>query len=361
MYPKRFGLTEAFLQVWGVPMVVTIKDIAKKVGRSVTTVSRALHDYDDVSEETKALVRRIADEMGYTPSSFAQRLQKQKTDTIGLILPTYGPRFTDPFFSEFLAGVGNKAGSLGYDILVSTSPPGDKEMLNYRNKVQTRRVDGFIIVRTRRQDPRIEYLCQSEVPFVAFGRTQGPCYYPYVDEDSHFGMGLIVDHLAAQGFKRLSFLSAPPELTFTDFRLKGFLEGLKTNNLPQVESLILVGNLTQSDGFAKANRLLDLPEPPDAIVASNDLMAIGAMSAVQQRGLVVGKDVAVTGFDDTTMAEHTHPPLTTIHQPVYRIGGMVTEMLIHIIQGKPLGDEHILLKPSLVMRQSCGENRTNPL
>ena len=97
-------------------MPVTIKDIAKKVGCSITTVSRALHDYDDVSPKTKEMVRQAAAEMGYTPSSFAQRLQKQKSDTIGLVLPTYGPRFSDPFFSEFLAGVGNKAGSQGYDI-----------------------------------------------------------------------------------------------------------------------------------------------------------------------------------------------------------------------------------------------------
>jgi LacI family transcriptional regulator len=343
---------------WGVLVAVTIKDIAKRVGRSVTTVSRALHDYEDVSEETKALVRAVAAEMGYTPSSFAQRLQKQKTDTIGLILPTYGPRFTDPFFSEFLAGVGNKAGDLGYDILVSTCPPGDQELFNYQQKTQTRRVDGFIIVRTRRQDARIEYLCKSKTPFVAFGRTQAACKYAYVDEDSQYGMRLMVDHLVQQGYRRLSYLSAPEELMFTEFRLKGFLNGLKANHLPHDEGLIVVGDLTHRGGYAQANRLLDLPEPPDAIVASNDLMAIGAMSAVQERGLRVGKDIAITGFDDTTMSEHTHPPLTTIHQPVYRIGGMVTDMLIRIIQGETLETEQILLQPSLVIRQSCGESQT---
>ena len=124
-------------------MAVTLKDIAIEVGKSVTTVSRALHDYEDVSSETKELVRQTALQMGYFPSSFAQRLQKQKTDTIGLIIPTYGPRLTDPFFSEFLAGVGNKAGTLGYDILVSTCPPGDQEMSAYQNKAQTRTVDGY--------------------------------------------------------------------------------------------------------------------------------------------------------------------------------------------------------------------------
>lgn len=147
-------------------MPVTLKDIAERVGRSVTTVSRALHDYDDVSPETKEIVRTAAAEMGYTPSSFAQRLQKQKTDTIGLVFPTYGPRFSDPFFIEFLAGVGNRAASKGYDILVSTCPPGDEELLRYQSSVQGRRVDGFIILRTRKNDRRINYLCQNNFPFV---------------------------------------------------------------------------------------------------------------------------------------------------------------------------------------------------
>ena len=107
---------------------VTIKEIAEKVGKSITTVSRALDDYDDVSQKTKELVRKVALEMGYTPNIVAQRLKKQRTDTIGFIIPTFGPRFSDPFFSEFLAGIGNKASAFGYDLLVSTRSPGEEEM-----------------------------------------------------------------------------------------------------------------------------------------------------------------------------------------------------------------------------------------
>ena len=130
-------------------MTVTIKDIARETGKSITTVSRALNGYDDVSEATKELVRRTAEEMGYTPNLLAQRLQKQRTETIGLILPTFGPRFADPFFSEFLAGVGNTTARYGYDLLVSTKAPGAEELAAYRKKVQGRQVDGFIVVRTR--------------------------------------------------------------------------------------------------------------------------------------------------------------------------------------------------------------------
>lgn len=335
-------------------MPVTIKDIAKRVGRSVTTVSRALHDYDDVSPETKEMVRQAALEMGYTPSSFAQRLQKQKSDTIGLVLPTYGPRFSDPFFSEFLAGMGNTAGGLGYDILVSTCPPGDEELLRYQSSVQGRRVDGFVVLRTRRQDPRIEYLCQANFPFVSFGRTESPCEFPFVDEDSEYGMHLIVEHLKESGYHRIGFIAAPDELMFTFYRNKGFLESLEELNISLDENLITTGDLTQRGGYAQAKKLLDLSPPLDAIVASNDLMAFGAISAAQEKGLVIGKDIAITGFDDTPMAEHSNPPLTTVHQPVYKIGGMVTDMLIRHIQGETLENEKIILKPSLVIRGSCG-------
>lgn len=335
-------------------MPVTIKDIAKRVGRSVTTVSRAMHDYDDVSPKTKEMVRQAAAEMGYTPSSFAQRLQKQKSDTLGLVLPTYGPRFSDPFFSEFLAGMGNKASSQDFDILVSTCPPGDEELLRYQSSVQGRRVDGFIVLRTRRQDARIEYLCQVNFPFVAFGRTEGPCEFPFVDEDSEYGMHMIVEHLAKSGRQRIGFIAAPEDLMFTYYRNKGFLESLEELNIPIDDNWITTGDLTQRGGYAQAKSLLNLSPLPDAIVASNDLMALGAISAAQEKGLAIGKDIAITGFDDTPMAEHSHPPLTTVHQPVYKIGGMVTDMLIHRIQGETLENENVILKPSLVIRQSCG-------
>lgn len=338
-------------------MAVTIKDIAKRVGKSVTTVSRALHDYDDVSPATKEMVRRAAEEMGYSPSSFAQRLQKQRSETIGLVLPTFGPRYSDPFFSEFLAGVGNKAAELGFDMLVSTRPPGTKELAAYQSTMQGRRVDGFVVVRTRRQDPRIEYLCEKSFPFVAFGRVEGVCNFPYVDEDSVYGMELIVDYLVDLGHRKIAFIAAPEDLMFTHYRLKGFRQGLNKHGLALDESLFITGDLTQSSGYRCALALLDRGEVPTAIVACNDLMAIGAMSAMQEKGFVVGKDISITGFDDIPVAEHSHPPLTTVHQPIYKIGNMVCDMLIRGILGDRLDERQILLTPTLVVRNSCGKIR----
>jgi len=339
-------------------MPVTIKDIARKIGKSTTTVSRALHDYDDISPETKQLVRKVAAEMGYSPNTMAQRLQKQHTDTLALILPTYGPRFSDPFFSEFIAGLGNQAAHLGYDLLVSTRPPGEDELQAYRYNVQGRRVDGFVVVRTRCQDARIDYLRTVGFPFVAYGSVNGKLDFPLVDVDSRYGMNQVVDYLAELGHRRMACITPPMDLMFARHRLNGTCASLQSRGIPCDETLIVSSDLTQAGGYQQTQALLDAAEPPTAIIACNDLMALGAMSAVQERGLKVGMDISITGFDDIALAEHSHPPLTTVRQPIEKIGEMVCEMLVNTIRNEPLECKQIILKPELVVRQSCGRVST---
>jgi LacI family transcriptional regulator len=339
-------------------MPITIKDIAQRVGKSTTTVSRALNDYDDISPETKEMIHRVAREMGYSPNTLAQRLQKQQTDTLAFILPTFGPRFSDPFFSEFLAGVGNKAANYGFDLLVATRPPGEAEMEAYRFNIQGHRADGFILVRTRRNDPRIDFLKQNDFPFVAFGRTLDSNDFPYVDEDGEYGMSLVIDYLYNLGHRRIACLLPPEDLTFTFHRRTGIEKKSEVLGLSPDQIKLEASDLTQRGGYQITQNLLDLDHHPTAIVACNDLMALGAMSAAQDRGLQVGKDISITGFDDIPLAEHSHPPLTTVHQPVYQIGGMVTEMLIKKIRGQTLDNQQVLLQPSLIVRSSCGPPQT---
>ena len=226
-------------------MPVTIKDVAKQVGRSITTVSRALNNYDDVSEETRQLIKQTAREMGYVPSSIAKKLQKQRADTLGIILPTFGPRFSDPFFSEFLAGIGNVATKHGFDLLVSTRAPGDEEIDAYFNKIRSRRVDGFIIVRTRRDDPRIALLMEEKYPFVVFGRVEENNDFSFVDEDSRAGMRIIINHLIEQGHTRIACITSPQSLTFTHYRSQGMFDAFAEHNLHFDETLIIEGDLTQ--------------------------------------------------------------------------------------------------------------------
>jgi DNA-binding LacI/PurR family transcriptional regulator len=141
---------------------------------------------------------------------------------------------------------------------------------------------------------------------------------------------------------------------FAHIRLEAFRTALMENNLSLEDELTVFGDLTQKGGFEQAEKLLDLDEIPTAIVASNDLMALGAISAAQKRGLEVGKEIAIIGFDDVPQAELNHPTLTTIHQPIYKIGTMACEMLIRTLAGDTLEEQNILLKPSLIVRESCG-------
>jgi LacI family transcriptional regulator len=332
----------------------TIRDIAKKVNRSITTVSRALHDYDDVSPETKELVRAAAKEMGYVANKQAQLLRQQHTDTIGFILPTFGPRFSDPFFSEFLAGIGNAAAEHDYDLLVSTCPPGEHEMDTYEKFVQSQRVDGFIIVRTRVNDERILYLDSIGFPFVAFGRVPGLEHIPYIDENSEHGMRLIVDHLVKLGHRKFACIAPSLNMTFANHRIKGLKEGLTSHGIQMSPNCVLTGDLTEKGGYERTLELLSRPERPTAIVACNDLMAIGAIRAIQDFGLTVGREISVTGFDDIPISEYVQPSLTTVSQPIYQIGRSACDMLIDLLNGKEMDKRQILLEPALMVRNSTG-------
>jgi LacI family transcriptional regulator len=331
---------------------ITIKDVADHLDLSVTTVSRALAGYSDVADATRVRVSEAADELGYVPTHAARQLRRQKTETIGLIFPTMGARFSDPFFSEFMAGIVDQASHTEHDVLVSVASEGESEQLTYGRLVRSRRVDGFILVRMRIQDWRIRFLVQEGIPFVAFGRSQTVKEFPHVGVDGREGMRQLVQHIVETGRIRIGYISAPEGLTLARDRLLGYKDGLKEAGIVFDEKLVACGELTTRSGFERANDLLDLPEPPQAIIGANDLMALGAMRAVQARGLRVGKDLAIAGFDGTEASELAHPPLTTISQPVYDIGHMVCQMLISIIQGETLEKPQRLFAPELIVRPS---------
>jgi LacI family transcriptional regulator len=327
-------------------MTATLKDIAQRLNLSVTTVSRA-------------------HEMGYYPNITARQLQKQRTDTLAFIIPTHGPRFSDPFFSELLAGIGNEAGRRGYALLVATQPPNsDAEREAYRQVVYGRRADGAIVVRTRRDDARIRFLCQENFPFVAFGRTDADCTFSYVDEDGHAGLRLLTQHLIDLGHRRIGFISPPAELMFTQFRLAGYRGTLHANGLPFVPSLVIEGDLTQSSGIQAAQTLLAFHPRPTAIIACNDLMALGVVSAAQKMGLSIPRDLSVGGFDDIPLAEHAIPSLTTVRQPIYEIGRRLSHLVVQLIQDHlgpgPDRPSQVLLTPELIVRDSTGPAPEGP-
>lgn len=331
---------------------VTLKDIAEAVGKSVAAVSRALNDYDDISQETRQHIKRVAREMGYTPNLMARRLQKQTADTIGFILPVLSPRDSDPYFSELLGGITNEATEHGYDLLVSTCSPGPEEIQVYRRLVSSRRVDGVIIARPRYQDARIELLLEKQSPLVVIGAMNLPGDLLTVSDDPAEGARLVVEHLIGQGHERIALINTPLDLVFSIDFLAGFRSAMLKARLPINEEFLEQSDFTQKDGYRAAQILLSRSEMPTAIVAADDMIALGVMAAAQDQGFEIGHDLVITGYGDILLSEYSQPPLTTVHRPTYALGQRACRMLIARIRGETVEDEKVVIKPSLVIRQS---------
>jgi len=335
-------------------MAVTIRDVAKKLNLSITTVSRALDGYDDVADHTRQRVTQVARKMGYVPSRAARQLRRQQADVIGYILPASGSHFTDPFFSEFIAGLGDEATSHNYDLLVSTATPDSSaEHAIYERWVRSRLIDGIILSRMRLRDWRAKYLTENNFPFVAHGHTHQRLKFPYIEVDSRAGFELLVKHLVERGHKRIAYIGAPARFTLQTDRLDGYRSGLEATHIRFDPGLVGEGDLSRTGGYDAALRLFDLPKPPTAIIGVNDLTAIGAMRAARERGLMVGKDIAIAGYDGTDDSEHTQPPLTTLRQQVYEIARQLAQMLIARIAGEPV-QARLIIQPELVVRESTG-------
>lgn len=342
-------------------MPVTIRDVARKLKLSITTVSRALDGYSDVAASTRERVVLAARTMGYEPSRAARQLRRRRTDIIGTVLPTDEGHFADAYFSSFLAGLGDGATSLGFDLLVSTArPDSEAERQLYARWAHGRIVDGIVLNRMRLRDRRVQFLAREGIPFVAHGRTRLDIDFPYVDMDSRAAFCRLVIHLTERGHRRIGYIGAPMGTTLQADRQAGCRDGLRAAGLASDDLLVVRGDLTRQGGYLGAKRLLTLKKPPTAIIGANDLTAIGAMRAVHEAGLEVGRDVAVAGYDGTEDAAHAQPPLTTLTQPIYEIAHQLAEMLIGRIAGTETGIRHVILKPELVVRGSTQYERRRP-
>ena len=334
-------------------MPFTIRDLAKILNLSITTVSRALDGYSDVSEKTRERVMRAAQEMGYSPSSAARQLRRRRSDAIGYILPTSSPRFSDPFYATFLAGLCDEAAAHQIDLIVSSSPPDSNlEKAMYKRWFQSLRVDGMVLNRIRLQDWRINYLSENKVPFVTLGRLPSNQGYPFILVNERGGFERLVTHLVQKGHKRLAYIGASPNLMIQVERFAGYKMGLELSGLSYDGKLVLRGNLTEEGGYSAAQKLLALPDPPTAILGCNDSTAIGILKAAQELGLQVGKDLAVTGYDGIQETAYTNPPLTTLRQPTYEIARRLAGMLISLTNGNDLIEPQVVIEPDLILRES---------
>ncbi|MCZ7568555.1 MAG: LacI family transcriptional regulator [Ardenticatenaceae bacterium] len=334
-------------------MPVTLRDVAQRAGYSVTTVSRALNGFSDVNEETRRHIQAVARELGYIPNLSARQLQTRRSQALGFVIPTPPERLNEPFFTEFLSAVGVEAARHGYDLLISARAPDTHELETYRRLVQGGRVDGMVLVRGRRHDPRVDLLRRLDVPFVLFGRTDDDADYAWIDVDGTAGVRLATGHLLALGHTRIAYVSGPAHYSFVLRRQQGYEEALRAaRRAVEPRRIIAVEHMTEREGYQTGRMLLAQAERPTAIVAVTDLVAYGVMRAVHNAGGRVGRDVAVVGFDGLASSAYSTPPLSTVFQPIAEIGHRVVEILLTLVTARPSSWPQILISPTLVVRES---------
>ena len=334
-------------------MPVTIRDISKKLNLSVGAVSRALNGYPDISEETRQRVIQTAQEMGYVPNRAARQLRRKKADAIGYILPAETPRFADPFFSEFVAGLGDETACHPFDLLISIASPGEEPEQNlYRSWVQGRKVDGLILTHLQLHDWRVQYLVSQGVPFAALENTLDGFDFPRVEVDRKGGVASLMVHLVERGFKRIACLGGSTALKIQADQLEGYREGLRETGIAYDPGLVIESDLTSNGGYQATKRLLSIPDPPDAIICINDETAFGVLHAAHEQGLQVGHDLGVAGFDGVQVSRHTEPPLTTLDIPIYDIARQLVKMLQAEMTGQPLSERRVVFLPNLLIRAS---------
>ncbi|MGE5585971.1 MAG: LacI family DNA-binding transcriptional regulator [Bacillota bacterium] len=341
-------------------MPVTMQDLAHWLKISKSTVSRALAGDPRVSCETRARVQHLARELNYHPNTAASGLARRRTNVIGLVIP-FAPRsLSDPFFLEFVGGIGDFAITKGFSILLSSpkaSQDGSGSDTTFSKIVSSRRVDGLILTEPKVADERVDFLKERDIPFVFLGNPGRNSDIYWVDGDNKAGVEMAVDHLVALGHRDIACIAGPPDQTATFRRLEGYRAALGRHGIPYDGSRIAEGDFTEPGGYRAMMDILDRSPGITAVVGSNDMMAIGAMNAARQRGLRVPEDLSVVGFDGIALGAYVTPALTTVTQPIYRLGQAAAELLIKLVERHIPAERHVLFPLTLTVRESSARRQ----
>ena len=327
---------------------VTIQDVAKTAGVSVSTVSRVLNGKVDVASNTQDRILSVIDDLGYTTNLAARSMRSQKKNLVGLIMPD----IEYPFAIEVMKGVNRAIAESEFDLLVYTTGDVRKSgrashEQKYVSLLTNSISDGVIIVAPVAGEFNID------APIVSIDPLASNPNYPAVHATNYQGAMDAMEYLIGLGHRRIGFISGRAELESSNRRLKGYREALEKANIPTDESLIASGDYTTATGVTGTRQLLALEKPPTAIFASNDQMAMGVYQVAEELGLRIPDDLSVIGFDNIT--ESKYMGLTTVDQFISEMGYVATHMLIKIINGLPLEDQTYRMQTRLVIRNSCKE------
>lgn len=333
-------------------MSITIKDIAKAAGVSITTVSRALNGYSDVNEATRRKIFEIAEAMGYTPNMAARSLIVKRTKTLGLLISGITrTSVKDSIAFEILCGMNDRAGELNYDLVLFNTDTQKQKMKSYKSLCLERGVDGVIIMGIRLDDPYLEEVVQSAIPCVLIDIPLTGEGVSSVNSDSVNGACLAVQHLIWNGHRHIGLINGHAQAFVSNRRLEGYRKALDEHDIPFREAYVEDGNFTESGGAEAAVRLLSRNPDITALFCASDLMAIGAIQAIRNMGKSVPEHYSVVGYDNIGMSDYLSPPLTTVNQDRYRMGYQAAQMLIDMLEGRKVTPQ-VTLPAELIVRGS---------
>ena len=334
---------------------VTIKDIAKIANVSHTTVSRALNNQSRIREDTKEKILAIAKELNYRPDFIARSLVMKRTKTLGLVITT----IANPFYTELAQGIEATAHKLGYNIILCSTQSDLATEKIYTDMLRSKGVDGIIFTSAHMGDPNIVDLAEEGFPIMLVNRRT---YHPMVKErvdyvgiDNIQGGFWAVEHLIKLGHHRIGIIGGSSESSVGFERLEGGKEALAKYDLKEIDDYFLEGNFLMESGYRGGMTFMRMAEPPTAVFAANDYMALGIYQAVIEGGLRVPEDIAIVGFNDIEFSSMKGIELTTIGQKKYEMGALSVETLVEKIEGRKAGSpKEIILKPELIIRKTCG-------
>ncbi|MFC8922469.1 LacI family DNA-binding transcriptional regulator [Cellulosimicrobium sp. NPDC057127] len=321
---------------------VTIGDVARSAGVSVATVSKVINARYGVAPETSARVHEVIAELGYESSIVARSLRSRRTNVIGILVAEF-----EPFSTELLKGISEAVEDTGYELLAYSGGLRRDDRVGWEQRYLSRLagtlIDGAILVTPTVVAPG------ASIPVVAVDPHRGPSGPPTVDSDNVAGARVATEHLIGLGHRRIGFLGGRPDLESARLREQGYREALGAAGIPVDPDLLRVGGYRPDLADLPAHELLSLPDRPTAVFAANDLSAIRTMEVARELGLRVPDDVSVVGFDNVPESALTVPPLTTVSQPIHRMGAEALRMVVDLVEGRPR-DAHLRLPTSLVVR-----------
>lgn len=331
---------------------ITIKDVGREAGVSVATVSKALNGTGMLSDETIRRVIDAADRLGYRPNRAAQGLVGGRSFQVGYGLPQLGTwgNLTLNAFLQALVTAGN---GHGLEIVLFRGEKSD--IGGYEDFIRRGKVDGFVLSDTNYQDRRVDYLLSRGFPFVSFGRTARQDEHFWVDVNGAAGTRAVTLHLLAQGHERFAVIGWPEGSESGDLRIEGVQSTLRLHGLAPAP-IVRTSNGIEQGRRAMAKILERHPEVT-AVIAVDDDLALGAISEAHRRGIEVGPEVAISGFDDLPSAEVVSPTLTSVRQPFEQIGSVMVDMLGEVLAGIASEPRGVFLEPALVVRESTRRGR----